>query len=116
MTNKEIKLELAKAALCNSDLTAVKEFYEWVIADEESESEIQENTERPISTLIDAIALHHERYATTLTKVFEWNNIDSVEKLLAIGKRNFRKYRHVGGGSICWINEALENLYGITEW
>ena len=116
MTNKEIKLELAKAALCNSDLTAVKEFYEWVIADEESESETQENTERPISTLIDAIALNHERYATTLTKVFAWNNIDSVEKLLAIGKRNFRKYRLVGGGSIYCIDEALEKLYGITEW
>lgn len=55
-------------------------------------------------------------YGVRLGKIFESNNIKTVGDLLRIGRRNFRKYRSVGGGSISRIDNALEMLYDIKGW
>lgn len=55
-------------------------------------------------------------YGVRLGKIFESNNIKTVGDLLRVGRRNFRKYRSVGGGSIIRINNALEMLYDIKGW
>ena len=55
-------------------------------------------------------------YEVRLGKIFESNNINTVGDLLRIGRRNFRKYRSVGGGSISRIDNALEMLYDIKGW
>jgi hypothetical protein len=55
-------------------------------------------------------------YEVRLGKIFESNNIKTVGDLLRIGRRNFRKYSSVGGGSISRIDNALEMLYDIKGW
>jgi len=55
-------------------------------------------------------------YGVRLGKIFESNGIKTVGDLLRIGRRNFRKYRSVGGGSISRIDNALEMLYDIKGW
>ena len=55
-------------------------------------------------------------YEVRLGKIFENYNIKTVGDLLRIGRRNFRKYRSVGGGSISRIDDALEMLYDIKGW
>ena len=55
-------------------------------------------------------------YEVRLGKIFESNNIKTVGDLLRIGRRNFRKYRSIGGGSISRIDNALEMLYDIKGW
>ncbi len=55
-------------------------------------------------------------YEVRLGKIFECNNIKTVGDLLRIGRRDFRKYRSVGGGSISRIDNALEMLYDIKGW
>ena len=55
-------------------------------------------------------------YGVRLGKIFESNNIKTVGDLLRIGRRDFRKYRSVGGGSISRIDNALELLYDIKGW
>ena len=55
-------------------------------------------------------------YEVRLGKIFESNNIKTVGDLLRIGRRDFRKYRSVGGGSITRIDDALEDLYDIKGW
>ena len=55
-------------------------------------------------------------YEVRLGKIFESNNIKTVGDLLRIGRRDFRKYRSVGGGSISRIDNALEMLYDIKGW
>jgi hypothetical protein len=55
-------------------------------------------------------------YEVRLGKIFESNDIKTVGDLLRIGRRNFRKYRSVGGGSISRIDNALEMLYDIKGW
>jgi len=55
-------------------------------------------------------------YGVRLGKIFENYDIKTVGDLLRIGRRNFRKYRSVGGGSISRIDNALETLYDIKGW
>ena len=55
-------------------------------------------------------------YEVRLGKIFKSNNIKTVGDLLRIGRRDFRKYRSVGGGSISRIDNALETLYDIKGW
>ena len=55
-------------------------------------------------------------YGVRLGKIFESNDIKTVGDLLRIGRRNFMKYRSVGGGSISRISNALETLYDIKGW
>ena len=55
-------------------------------------------------------------YEVRLGKIFESNNIKTVGDLLRIGRRDFKKYRSVGGGSISRIDNALETLFDIKGW
>jgi len=55
-------------------------------------------------------------YGVRLGKIFENYDIKTVGDLLRIGRRNFRKYRSVGGGSISRIDNALETLFDIKGW
>lgn len=55
-------------------------------------------------------------YEVRLGKIFENYNIKTVGDLLRIGRRDFRKYRSVGGGSISRIDDALNRLYDIKGW
>ena len=55
-------------------------------------------------------------YEVRLDKIFESNDIKTVGDLLRIGRRDFKKYRSVGTGSITRIDDALEDLYDIKGW
>ena len=55
-------------------------------------------------------------YEVRLGKIFENYDIKTVGDLLRIGRRDFRKYRSVGGGSISRIDNALKMLYDIKDW
>jgi hypothetical protein len=72
----------------------------------------------PISVIICRIGSmrHGPGYGVRLGKIFERNNIKTVGDLLRIGRRDFRKYGSVGGGSITRIDDALEDLYDIKGW
>ena len=72
----------------------------------------------PISVIICRIGSmrYGPGYGVRLGKIFESNNIKTVGDLLRIGRRDFRKYRSVGGGSITRIDDALEDLYDIKGW
>ena len=71
---------------------------------------------------IEVIAGHIERsgydpgYSVRLGKLFAANDIKKVGDLLRIGRRQFKKYRSVGGGSLSRIDNALEDLYDIKGW
>jgi hypothetical protein len=72
----------------------------------------------PISVIICRIGRmrHDQGYGVRLGKIFQMNDIKTVGDLLRIGRREFRTYRSVGGGSISRIDDALEDLYGIEGW
>lgn len=55
-------------------------------------------------------------YGVRLEKLFDNNNIKTVGDLLRITRREFKKYRSVGGGSLSRIDDALQDLYDIKGW
>lgn len=129
MTNREIKLELAKVALARCSYTdvnafneAIRNLYNWIV--EESEIDVEKQKEPDyehisIDGVISSIRLSGymgSTYATKLTDIFHNNEINTVGDLLRIGRSYFSRYRNVGRGSISRIDDALEKLYGITNW
>ena len=72
----------------------------------------------PISTITRRISSmrYDPGYEVRLCKLFEIYNIKTVGDLLRIGRRDFKKYRSVGTGSITRIDDALEDLYDIKGW
>ena len=72
----------------------------------------------PVNVIIGHIEKRRRNfgYGVRLAKVFDANDIKTVCDLLRIGRRDFRKYRSVGSGSIAGIDDALEYLYDIKGW
>jgi len=128
MTDNEIKLELAKVALtrCNfmtsETLTeSLKNLYDWIIEEPDVEAE---NTDKDgldsidIKEVLNIVRKNKgsaSGIATSLETIFNNNNINTVDDLTRIGRRDFSKYRLVGKKSIWAIQDALDEL-GIKGW
>lgn len=129
MTNKEIKLELAKVALARCSYTDVNAFnetirnlYNWII--EEPEVDVDKpktdydktSVREIIKYLVNNRRYGDQRYASSLVNVFNDNGINTVGDILRIGRREFMQLKGVGKGSVTRIDDALEELYGIVNW
>ena len=123
MTNKEIKLELAKAMLLSGRQIQItlQDMYEWIIAEDEVDADepktdYDNKAIGEVLTWIIQSSYYNHKYAVRLEKVFTNNNIKTVGDLLRYGKTNFSRLQNVGKGSIIQIDDALEDLYGIKNW
>ena len=128
MTNREIKFELAKVALAtcrhmtSEALTeSLKNLYEWVVEEPEVEEKtINKNSfdNIDIKELLN-IVRKNQRFSsgigTTLERIFNINNINTVGYLTRIGRRSFSNFRLVGKKSILALDDALAEL-GVKGW
>ena len=128
MTNKEIKLELARIALerCNFSTSetlneSLKNLYEWIVEEPEVEVETEQKNMFDCTDIKEVLNIVRKNQgfssgiATMLETVFHNNNINTVGDLTRIGRRDFYKYRLVGKKSIWAIQDALNEL-GVTTW
>jgi len=128
MTNKEIKLELARIALerCNfltsETLTeSLKNLYEWIMEEPEVEVETIDKNNfdgvdiKEVLNIVRIKQGFRNGIATSLEGIFNGNNINTVGDLMRIGRRNISKYRLIGKKSILAIDDALNEL-GATTW
>ena len=128
MTNKEIKLELAKVALtkCNfltSELfsESLRNLYEWVVEEPEVEVKTVDNNNfdsidiKEVLNIVRKNQGYSSGIASLLGTVFHNSNINTVGDLTRIGRRDFSKYRLVGKKSIWAIDDALNEL-GVKGW
>jgi len=126
MTNREIKFELAKAALTGNkalsgDVT-LEALYRWII--EEPEVDVDKPKTDYDKTSVREIIKHlvkngrygDQRYASSLVHVFNNNGINTIGDILRIGRRAFMQIENVGKGSITRVDDSLEELYGIKDW
>lgn len=115
MTNREIKLELAKVALSNGmAIETAKVFYDWIMEEPENivvESKPTKWDDTPIEDLAC-----RTRIEGTITKRCHDNGINTVGDLIRCGGRKFRTFKNVGGSTITKIDDALENYYEVTDW
>ena len=123
MTNREIKFELAKAALTsNKALSAgvtLEVLYRWII--EEPEADVDKpktdydktSVREIIKYLVKNDRYNDKRYAISLVNVFNDNGINTIGDILKMGRQAFIQIKGVGKGSVTRIDDALEELYGI---
>lgn len=128
MTNKEIKFELARIALERCTYTtsetlteSLRNLYEWIVEEPEIEDEATDNNSFDSVDIKEVLNIVRKNQgfssgiATMLETVFHNNNINTVEDLMRIGRRDFSKYRLVGQKSIWAIDDALNEL-GVKGW
>lgn len=126
MTNREIKFELAKAALISNNALSpevtLEDLYNWIV--EDSEVDVDKPKTDYDKTSVREIIKHlvkngkygDQRYATSLVNIFNNNGINTIGDILKMGRRGFMKLNGVGKGSVTRIDDALEELYGIVNW
>lgn len=125
MTNKEIKLELAKSLLANPNFLpkdeTLRNLFSWIIESNETNTAKESETEysaKPIDEILSHVTKMRYNLCLKghLETILHDNNIRTVGDLLEISRFKFKRYRNVGKMSICCIDEALEELYGIKSW
>lgn len=115
MTDREIKLELAKVALGNDvSIETAKLFYDWIIEEREREVPGCKQTKWD-NTPIEDLACR-TRIVGTITKRCKDNGINTVGELIRCGGHKFRTFKNVGGATITKINDALEKYYEVADW
>jgi len=126
MTNKEIKLELARIALERCTFTtseslteSIKNLYEWVVEEPEVEEEPAEKNFdgidiKEVLYLVRKNERSSSRIGTTLETVCDNYKINTVGDLIRIGRRDFSRFRLVGERSIGALDDALYELG--TTW
>lgn len=132
MTNKEIKLELAKVALMKynyantDDLSlSVKYLYDWIT--EEPETEVDMSDKRIVDYNKESIRevikyIYRNNYnsrngfGVRAVNTFGKLGIETVGQLLDLTRAEFIKTRDVGSGLLKLVNNALFELYGIEKW
>lgn len=127
MTNKEIKLELAKVALerCNfmtseSFTESLKNLYDWIVEESDDEVEVKQENQFDSVDIKEVLNSIRRRggfgnIATLLGTVFDRNKINTVGDLIRVGRLEFSQYRLVGKRSVRAVDDALEKL-GVTAW
>lgn len=145
MTNKEIKFELAKAALLAHFLRAdqsLQELYEWIIEEPEEEIIPEPETENPdkkdyeqipISEVYNEMQIMEEEeklekkragyrnvqkkgHAVRFLNAARLADIETVGQLIAYGRADFIRVRNMGRNCADYVSMALKNLYGIEKW
>ena len=120
MTDREIRLEIAKIAMSQGmSVDHANGFYEWIVKEPEKVIVNEEVDDMPIGEIIRFIANGRWKchgYCVRLERIFRENGINTVGDLLRIGRKDFLMIKDVGKGSSTRIDDALEELYGITSW
>lgn len=110
MTDKEIRLELAKAAIMSgSSIENVKMMYGWVCGEVKSNVDLDSIK---VSELEKYLGMSAIRFRNRCLD----NDIHTVGQLVRIGSRNFRRLKLVGSGLVSKVNEALMEHYDVLGW
>ena len=111
MTDKEMKLELAKAALIGgASLDRVKEMLEFVSGDVDKGSTALDGVK--VSELEQYLGMSSVRFRNRCME----NGIHTVGQLVRVGSGGFRSLRLVGGGLVEKLRIILSEKYGVNEW
>lgn len=110
MEEKEVRLELAKAALKGgASMERMKEMLSWVNGESQEESDLDKIS---VSELEQYLGMSSVRFRNRCME----NGIRTVGQLVRTGSREFRAMRLVGGGLISRLSEVLWEQYGIARW
>lgn len=110
MTETDIKLELAKAALMGGQsLSRAAEFYRWVIGESMAGRDL---TEIPVATIIPYL----DKVGVSFINRCKEHNIETIADLVNIGSGGFKELRHVGPTTYKHVADALQKYFGVEDW
>lgn len=110
MTDKELRLELAKAALSGgSSIESAKMWYAWVSENVSKEKDLDSVK---VSELEQYLGMSAVRFRNRCME----NNIHTVGQLVRVGSGGFRSMRLVGSGMVGKLRKILSEKYGVEEW
>jgi len=114
MTDREVRLELAKVALASgTNIETTKTFYDWVVA--APELEVVDKRTQWDNTPIEELA-YKTKIMGTIVKRCRENGITTVGELIRCGAHKFLTCKNVGKGTVSQIDDALEQYFGVNEW
>lgn len=112
MTDKEVRLELAKAALMGgASMERTKELLLWVNGDRTKDAEPDLDAVK-VTEMEQYLGMSAVRFRNRCME----NEIHTVGQLVRIGSVGFRALRLVGGGLVKKIGEVLAEVYGVSNW
>lgn len=112
MTDKEIRVELAKAAIMSgSSIETAKMMYSWVCDGTKRKEEIDLDSIK-VGELEQYLGMSAVRFRNRCME----NDIHTVGQLVRIGSNGFRALRLVGGGLVGKLGEVLAEKYGVSTW
>ncbi len=110
MTDKEIRLELAKAALMGgASIERIKQMHKWVTEEAKSAVDLDDVKVTDMEQYLGMSAI---RFSNRCRE----NEIYTIGQLVRVGSKSFRALRLVGGGLCEKITAALREHYGVEEW
>lgn len=110
MTDKEIRLELAKAAIMSgSSIETVKMMYNWVCGEVKNTIDLDGIK---VSELEQYLGMSAVRFRNRCME----NDIHTVGQLVRIGSNSFRALRLVGGGLVSKLRVVLSDKYNVSDW
>lgn len=111
MTDKEVRLELAKAALIGgASMERMKNMYVWVTGDSTQSSMDFDSIK--VTELEQYLGMSAIRFSNRCRE----NGIYTIGQLVRIGSKSFRALRLVGSGLAEKVASVLAEKYGVTEW
>ena len=132
MTGEEIRLQLALAAIAsNKDLSEIERFHAWVTNCKENENESRTSEENSLKTdfnasvdtlceEVDRLARKDNRTKTTYGRNISYQlglkGVYTINDLLKYGRKKVSDLYGIGKLTLSYIDEALNNLYGIESW
>lgn len=112
MTDKEIRLELAKTALMSgSSIENLNMMYFWVCGGTKQKEDIDLDAVK-VGELEQYLGMSAVRFRNRCME----NDIHTVGQLVGIGSNGFRALRLVGGGLVEKLRVVLSEHYGVEGW
>lgn len=113
MTDKEIRMELAKAALIGgASMERTKEMLSWVKGETKEERVEKDLDSIKVGELEQYLGMSAVRFRNRCME----NDIHTVGQLVRIGSNGFRALRLVGGGLVDKLRVVLSEHYGVEGW
>lgn len=108
MTDKEIKLEIAKAVIVNGgSIEYAEKFYQWVL---------NEKIPVPVEDYPVSVLKRIPRVGSTIEVRCRENHITTIGELFIFGAHKFRTLPYIGRRTITLIDDFLEEKYNIKDF
>ena len=110
MNDKEIKLEIAKAAIVSgSSVERMQQVFDWVTDGKKPDVDLDGIS---VTDMEQYLGMSSVRFGNRCRE----NDIHTVGQLVRVGSKQFRSLKLVGGDLCHKVSAILKDKYGVEDW